>query len=292
MKPELGCAVSQLPFIEPCLHTAGKGGGGRWIRVWKVLPVCISILAILMRTSLSAEDVSSKTSLPMRGAAAVETNVFVNSLGMRFVPVKGTKVWFCVWETRVSDYRLFCEATDRPHTEPDFPQGPAHPVVNVNWEDAQAFCRWLTGKERNEGKLGATEKYRLPTDEEWSAAAGGLEGGATPEKRMKSQRVWPWGHYWPPQSGDGNYGAALKVDDYSGTAPVGSFKPNAQGIFDLGGNVWEWCDDWYNEAQVTKTLRGGSFNDAQPGYLLTSYRFSGTMNLGNEDMGFRVVLVH
>jgi formylglycine-generating enzyme required for sulfatase activity len=280
--------VRCLPFRVRCFQAAASNAVTEpaWAGILPV--VCASILA--GTGSLAASDTST-TNEPQSGIADGGTNAFVNSLGMRFVQIKGKKLWFSIWETRVSDYRVFCEATDRPHTEPEFAQGPTHPVVNVNWEDAQAFCRWLTGKERNEGRLGAAEKYRLPTDEEWSAAAAGTEDGATPEKRMKSQKVWPWGHYWPPQSGDGNYGPSLKVDDYAATAPVGSFKPNPQGIFDLGGNVWEWCDDWYNEAQVTKTLRGGSFNDALPGYLLTSYRFSGTMNLGNEDMGFRVVLV-
>jgi formylglycine-generating enzyme required for sulfatase activity len=107
---------------------------------------------------------------------------------------------------------------------------------------------------------------------------------------MKTSIVWPWGHYWPPQTGDGNYAPDLQVDTITTTAPVGSFRPNIHGLYDMGGNVWEWCNDWFNEAQVTKALRGGSFNDAQPTDLLATYRFSGTMNLTGEDMGFRIVL--
>ncbi len=118
-----------------------------------------------------------------------------------------------------------------------------------------------------EGRLGPSENYRLPTDAEWNIAVGLTpERGSTPEKRMKTLTVWPWGHYWPPQAGDGNYDPALKVDTFSGTAPVGSFRPNAFGIYDLGGNVWEWCDDWYNEAQ-------GSYLPLVTSHILRSRSF-------------------
>lgn len=248
-------------------------------------------VALFGTASLWAADAPTNGNTKAEPIWSAETNVFTNSLGMRFTTVPATKVRFSIWETRVSDYRAFCEATDRAHNQPEFKQDPSHPAVNVNWDDAQAFCRWLTGKERNDGRLGPLQKYRLPTDAEWNIAVGlGSEKGSTPEQRMKTLTIWPWGYYWPPQASDGNYGPALKVDPFAATAPVGSFKPNALGIYDLGGNVWEWCDDWYSEAQVTRVLRGGSFNDALPGYLLAAYRFSATMNLSNEDIGFRIIL--
>ncbi len=229
---------------------------------------------------------------PSQAQAAKEPlAAYTNSLRMTFVSVPGLKVRFCTHETRVSDYAEFRSATKRPWTAPQFAQGPTHPVVNVSWEDAIAFCQWLTAKERQQVKLAGKRKYRLPTDQEWSAAVGlAPEQGGTPEDRMKSTVVWPWGHYWPPLPGDGNYAPELKVDEFAQTSPVASFKPNVNGLFDMGGNVWEWCEDWYNNAGVTKTLRGGSFSDAGPSYLLASYRFSGTMNLSNEDIGFRIVL--
>ena len=223
--------------------------------------------------------------------ATPSTGPFENSLGMKFVSVPGIEARFCIWETRVKDYAVFCSATRRAWVAPDFAQTPEHAVVNVSWEDATAFCAWLTAKERKEGRLTTTQRYRLPTDHEWSAAVGlGAEHGPTPEERMKTQVVWPWGHYWPPLAGDGNYGPELKADGFPQTAPVGSFKSNRFGLFDLGGNVWEWCDDWYNPASVTRTLRGGSFNDAMPSSLLAAYRFSGTMNLTGDDIGFRFVV--
>jgi formylglycine-generating enzyme required for sulfatase activity len=210
---------------------------------------------------------------------------------MRFVPCPDGRLLFSVWETRVQDYDAFRTATRRAWSPPSFRQGPTHPVVNVTWEDAAAFCAWLTDKERTEGRLTSQGCYRLPTDGEWSLAVGvGHEEGITPEARMKSQKPWPWGSYWPPLAGDGNYGPELKTDACPDTAPVGSFRANALGVFDLGGNVWEWCDDWFNETRVTRVLRGGSFSDTHPASLLSAYRFNGTMNLASEDIGFRVVL--
>ena len=214
-----------------------------------------------------------------------------NSLGMKLVPVPGVRVLFSIWETRVRDYLVFAEDTHRAWTRPDFAQTPDDSAVNVSWEDADAFCRWLTARERKAGRLTDKQRYRLPTDAEWSVAVGlGPEQGRTPEDRLQGSVVWPWGCSWPPRDGDGNYAPELETDKFTNTSPVGSFKPNRHGLFDLGGNAWEWCDDWYNDAQVTKALRGGSFHDSQPKDLLAAYRFSGTVHLNNDDIGFRVVI--
>jgi formylglycine-generating enzyme required for sulfatase activity len=78
---------------------------------------------------------------------------FVNSLGMRFAPVPGTKVLFSVWETRVKDYQAFCDATGR-SWEPIFRQAaPEHLAANVSWEDAKAFCEWLSEKEGKTSRI-------------------------------------------------------------------------------------------------------------------------------------------
>ena len=95
-----------------------------------------------------------------------------NSLGMKFVPVPGANVLFCIWETRVQDFEAFVKATSHNAGEgwrapgvasrgfnidqdAVFSQTPLHPVTSVSWNDAVAFCRWLTEKERAEGKLSA-----------------------------------------------------------------------------------------------------------------------------------------
>lgn len=215
-----------------------------------------------------------------------------NSLGMRFMPVPGTSVFFCVWPARVRDYRVYSEQAGRPWQAPHFRQGPTHPAVNVSWEDALAFCEWLTDRERANGLLGLKQHYRLPTDEEWSAAVGlTTEVGATPaERSLHLNRTYPWGEGWPPPPDAGNYSPALKVDQYDYTSPVGSFSANEYGLYDLGGNAWEWCEDWYDAEHTFRTLRGASWVDATPGSLRSAHRHGSLPQTRNFNHGFRIVL--
>ena len=205
---------------------------------------------------------------------------FVNSLGMEFVFVPGTKGLFGIWDTRVQDYRAYAEANpgvDASWKNPGFKQGEDHPVVCVSWEDAKAFCAWLTQKERKEGKIGQDQEYRLPTDKEWSAAVG--------------TGKYPWGNDWPPPKGAGNYSPSLKVDDFENTSPVGSFRANQYGLYDMGGNVWQWCEDWYDTTQKSRVVRGASWSDFAPECLLSSGRDGVAPGHRDGLGGFRCVLV-
>jgi outer membrane protein assembly factor BamB len=258
----------------PCLSSIAVAGGHLFIRTAKNL-YCVG----------EAPRTPSIQNVP-----TPEPAVFENSLGMRFRSFPGTRLMVSQWETRVRDYEAFVGATQRSWSRPAFAQTPNHPAVNVNWDDARSFCEWLTRRERDSSRITAKQRYRLPTDEEWSLAAGvETDQGDVPQERMENSQVWPWGATWPPVANSGNYAQALGIDDFTATSPVGSFKPNRHGLYDLGGNVWEWCENWFNTAQVSKVLRGASWNDHQPTYLLSTYRFQGTMNLTGEDIGFRVI---
>jgi len=230
--------------------------------------------------------------------------------------VPGTEVLFSIWETRVKDYAAYAAANsgvDGSWKDPMYignavTPGPTYPVVNVNWDDAVAFCRWLTETERKAGRLGAGQEYRLPTDAEWSYAVGigDRERGSTPEdKDAKLKDVYPWGTGWPPPNGAGNYADISTKrlfpdqpaidgyeDGYATASPVGSFPANQHGLFDMGGNVWEWCQDFLHGPSGPHVMRGASWRYWVSNNLWSSCRsFGGLDRLRDMDhRGFRVVL--
>ena len=216
---------------------------------------------------------------------------FTNSLGMKFVPVADIRV--SIWETRVQDYATFLQATGRHYDPTDFQQAPTHPIVKVNWFDAIAFCKWLTEKEHDENLIEDRQSYRLPTDKEWSQAVGlQNEIGGTPQARDgKIKNEFPWGKQWPPPTSAGNYGIPQKR---GATAPVGSFKANSLGLYDLGGNVWEWCADTYKGGSGGTrdwgVLRGGSWATTNKLEMQSSYRNVVDRNERDVIYGFRCVL--
>ena len=199
-------------------------------------------------------------------ATATKAQPFVNSLGMKFVPVPGTKVFMCIHETRRKDYAVYAAETPGVddlwqhlnHKGVPVADGDDHPVAAVSWDDASAFCAWLSKKE------GYT--FRLPTEDEWNlAVVRDLEDRV----HVTPQQVWhhiakqvPWlGANDPenPPADAGNYKTTRSK--FLTTAPVMSFQPNELGIYDLGGNVWEWCQDWLDAEHQAHVLRGCGWNN-------------------------------
>jgi formylglycine-generating enzyme required for sulfatase activity len=167
-------------------------------------------------------------------------------------------------------------------------------VVGVSWDEAEAFSDWLTRKGRSDGELGPSQRYRLPTDAEWSVAVGLREasGGTPGEKSARIKNVYPWraeaGKEWPPPNGAGNYSPTLHCDSFEQTSPVGSFPANQYGLHDMGGNAWQWCEDWFDETQ--RVLRGAAWTSEASESILSSYRLGGWPNKQHAAYGFRVVL--
>ncbi len=177
---------------------------------------------------------------------------------------------------------------------PDFDQDETHPVVCVSWNDANAFIDWLKGK--------TSVRYRLPTEAEREYA--GRSGG----KKYK----YSWGEN-PPSGNIADETAKESFpswtvwtgyhDGHVFTAPVGSYKPNELGLYDMTGNVWEWTLDWYatkyyiesprnNPSGPTsgeyKVLRGGGWNNGPRGSRLT-FRGRFEPYARYNDIGFRLV---
>ena len=219
---------------------------------------------------------------------------------MKFVPVAGTKVLFSIWDTRVQDFEAFVKATQHAWEKPVFEQGPTHPVVMVSWDEAKAFCAWLTTKEQHEGRLGSNQTYRLPADWEWSVAIGleepkdGAPNGKVEKYALAHEEAaYPWGKgkfMWPPPRGAGNYGNKVKCDKFEYTSPVGSFPANQFGLFDMSGNVWQWCEDFFDGQSGEHVLRGGSWANAHWVTLRSSCRTSEAPEHRSDIHGFRIVL--
>jgi formylglycine-generating enzyme required for sulfatase activity len=212
------------------------------------------------KQNISSENVSSSL---LRKSPQPDQN-WTNSLGRKFVPVPGTHVLFDTCDVTVRDYAIFIEKSHyrspggvwlmhsnisgdcefgatNSWKNPGYTQGPEHPVVGVSWDDSEAFCEWLTKRERELGILDVTQYYRLPTDIELSAAVGNTK--------------YSWGSQWPPPKGVGNLAPDLHVDDYENTSPVGSFPANIYGLYDITGNVAIWCEDWYQNDMNTDEIK-------------------------------------
>jgi hypothetical protein len=248
---------------------------------------------------------------------------YTNTLGMKFVPVPDTEVLFSIWQTRVQDYAAYAAA----HAEVNgvwktlqfdgVPLGrePDHPVAGVNWSEAQAFCAWLTEQERKGGKLAGSAFYRLATDEEWSRAVGlPREPGALPaDKQDVNRSIYPWGEGYPPKGIAGNWSDESfhekfpvpsdersdrslyfwingYTDGYATSSPVGSFPPNSRGLYDLGGNVFEWCEDWFDASRKERVGRGSSWLNCGSSSLLSSHRSPGRPDRRAFAVGFRCVI--
>ena len=187
-------------------------------------------------------------------------------------------------------------------------------MVCVSLTDAEAFAAWLTSEERAKGLIGPGDRYRLPTDAEWSAACG--------------LGKYPWGSAWPPPADAGNFcGSESKTgpanvaswnviggfqDAYERTAPVAQFAENKFGLYDMGGNVWEMCSSEYqntmnsleirkhfatldqneksSDGKANRVLRGGSWCDVGHTSLQSSYRYANLPTFRFIFFGFRLVL--
>jgi hypothetical protein len=297
-------------------NTAGAGAM-RHRRIVIGATIGMVLLAVFMVLLVVKNRERSMSASPADPAPRTWTN----SLGMKFVPLGAVGAQICILETRVRDFKVFTASsrfetpqglytleggdwkmTDRTWSDPGFEQTLDHPACGVSWNMAQGFCRWLTERERTAGALPTPEAhYRLPMDSEWSDAI--LVKDADHPVPVGGDFVW--GHEFPAPVNAGNFageevlvGAWPTVfstmrgyrDRFRVTAPVGSFPANSRGIFDLAGNVWEWCEDGPATQPDIRWLRGGSWVDGGRDSLRIDSRGRFPRQTRAAAFGFRVVL--
>ena len=193
--------------------------------------------------------------------------------------------WIGKYPVTNAQYAAFVNATG--HETPEHwekgrpPQGKEnHPVVQVSWHDAVAYCGWLS---QVSGK-----PYRLPTEAEREKAARGTDG-----------RVYPWGNQWDPKRCNSEASGQL------GTTPVGAYPQGASpyGLLDVAGNVCEWCQDWYDADYYAsspqrdpqgprsgshRVIRGGSWCGSE-WYVRAAHRNGADPDFRSDAVGFRCV---
>ncbi|MCP5023380.1 MAG: SUMF1/EgtB/PvdO family nonheme iron enzyme, partial [bacterium] len=173
--------------------------------------------------------------------------------------------------------------------------GPNLPVEQVSWNDAVAYCTVLTAQEMAAGNLQTGYEYRLPKEAEWEYAC---RAGTTTEFNVGSDLFCSQARFSYSYHPSGNH---CGVSTSAGTIDVGAYFPNDFGLYDMHGNVWEWCLDSYasyNSAPVTdpfvtggsnRVIRGGSWNSPSS-YCRSACRFSTNSGSSSLYVGFRVVL--
>lgn len=154
--------------------------------------------------------------------------------------------WMAKTEVTNQQYEQFKAVNHKPEeNEIVMPKGAVYPVCYISWNDAQDFCKWLTKKERRRGRLPEGYEYALPTEAEWEYACR----AGTTEAYAGSVDAMAW----------------HTKNSAERTNPVGQKKPNAWGLLDMHGNVWEWCaDEWYasySNAPTAGSQRGDAYDE-------------------------------
>ena len=247
------------------------------------------LFALAILSAGCGKDTGADKDAPAEKTSISETEMVVNLGGgakMKFLKVPALNLWVGQFEVSNLEYRRLKKTHDSGDHKGISVSEDDQPVVNVTWNEAKAFCDWLN-KEHGMDES-RTFKFRLPTGSEWETYALAGKTG-----------IFPWGNNSPNPPGKWNYygeenkDVARKIkghnDGYEASAPVRKSGKNALGLFGVGGNVWEWTDEAYDESDKYRVYRGGSWADAEPLFMKVARRSYNTKDYKGATVGFRVV---
>jgi formylglycine-generating enzyme required for sulfatase activity/mono/diheme cytochrome c family protein len=244
-----------------------------------------ALLASVIKTRKNAKDGADMVYIPAGEFTMGSHDGEANEKPVHKVMLDG----YYIYQTpvTVAQYMTFCAQTGHPR-----PHSPAfnpnwihfnHPIVNVTYDDARAYCKWAGAQ--------------LPTEAQWEKAARGTD-----------ERRFPWGNDFDNSK---LWCSKNHYADAGGTKPVGSFPSGASpfGVLDMAGNVWQWCSDWYDPdfygsrqgsernpenlsagENKRRILRGGSWWDSDPKYHRSAFRIAETLEFKYFLDGFRCVV--
>jgi formylglycine-generating enzyme required for sulfatase activity len=222
---------------------------------------------------------------------------FVNATGYRTEAERDRGGFVCI----DGDWKMKADANWK---NPYFSQTDNHPVVLVSWNDAVQYCNWLSDQEKltlaytidgyNVTMNKNANGYRLPTEEEWEyACRAGTKTPFSTGKNIKTSQANYNGNYPYKKNAKGEYRKKTTV--------VGSFSPNAYGLYDMHGNVWEWCWDWYGNYtgesrpnpnysgfEANRVFRGGGW-ESEANLVRSAVRDFAIPDNRNDCTGFRLV---
>lgn len=208
---------------------------------------------------------------------------------LKLIKLPALGIWLGKYEITNGQFRRFRPDHTSQFIEQFSLDGGDQPAVNVDWHAAVAFCEWLNQTATD--RMPHATRFRLPTVAEWEAAA-----------RCGDSRAYPWGERLPPRYG--NYsdltakrqlphwrGLGYYEDGHVVSCPVFLSGENEWGLAGMGGNVWEWCDDWHDDARQYKARRGASWDFDGPDSLRVDAMGFDLPDVAQDNIGFRVALV-
>jgi len=197
-----------------------------------------------------------------------------NSLSFDMIKIPNKNYEMGKYTVTIAEYMHFIKATKKEKLDKWTKEKENHPVTDVSWHDAVEFCNWLNEQQTK-------YVYRLPTEGEWEYAC-----------RAGTDTKWSFGddkkeldkYAWYDKN---SYNLGKEHKDY-GTHTVGEKKSNPWGFYDMHGNVFEWCEDWYDKEEKNKLLRGGSW-DISAFSTRSAFRSDRTPSDRSIVVGFRLL---